>query len=140
MTKMNFIVVDKSFEYSSIFVAASEKLKRCLEDFIEQENRNLTNSHSLSPQVAVGGGGMSPPLPASSASRGQPSWEAAFDLIATPKNATKGKEADLSSLLEDIGIESVDDMPHVSKNNLLLLADLLKDAKKSQFLLHCGLQ
>ena len=38
MTKMNFIVVDKSFEYSSIFVAVSERLKRCLEGFIEQDN------------------------------------------------------------------------------------------------------
>ena len=141
MTKMNFIVVDKSFEYSSIFVAVSEKLKRCLEGFIEQDNSNLTyNLHSLSPEVAVGGGGMSPPLPALAASRGQPSWEAAFVLITAPKNATIGKEADLSSLLVTIGIESVDDMPYVSKNNLLLLADLLKDAKKSQFLLHCGLQ
>jgi len=66
MTKMNFIVVDKSFEYSSIFVAASEKLKRCLEGFIEQDNSNLTyNLHSLSPQVAVGGGGITAQLPPS---------------------------------------------------------------------------
>ena len=65
-------------------------------------------------------------------------WDKAFQLLIS-QNVLKGKEEEFKSLLDDSGIESVNDMPYVSHEIRSKLASSLKDAKRAQFLESCGM-
>jgi len=126
-------------KYENLFDVVAEKIRRTLVKAIEVEKRTDKSNYTSVPPLPKSGRSPSLSNQEEDSSHTQiPNWTIAFKLLVS-SNALKGKEAELSEMIEAIGMDTADDLWHAPKEMLIQIAELLKPLKKPQFLKACGI-